>query len=356
MKNREEIVEDIIKETTTNIPQITSYKTGGVFRLFVEVVASFLESIYTEMEELLPNRFVQTATSKWLDLKAEELSLYRYEASKTQGYVSFYREDSEKSVTIPKGKILASKQGLRFVVVEECVIPSGENSLSVLIEAEEVGTLYNVYSSDQITEFITPISGIDSVTNSNAWIVEVGKDEESDESLRLRCSSLWAGISGSNKEAYVNWAKSIEDIGDVQVVATPRGVGTVDVYCLGVDNAYPSEEMILKVQEYIDERKPISTSVMVFSALRTDIDLDLSVVTLPEYNVTEEQVQEIVEEFFKDMKMADDFESSALISYIFELEGIKSVTINTPQRTTISDGCVASLSNLTMNITTSTEN
>ncbi len=355
MKNREEIVEDIIKETTTNIPQITSYKTGGVFRLFVEVIASFLEKIYTDLEALLPNRFIKTATGTWLDLKAEEISLYRYAASKTVGWVHFYREDSDKDVSIPKGKILASKQGLRYVIMEDCVMPSGATSLSVLVEAEDVGSQYNV-ASNQITEFITPISGVDSVINdNNPWTVELGTDEESDESLRSRCLSSWAGINGSNVDAYIHWVKSIEGIGDVYIMPTYRGVGTVDIYCIGIDNITPSVDLLMKVRDYVDERKPIATSIVVLAGIRMATNLNISVVTNPAYTVTEEQITESIDSFFKDIKMGVDFESSALISHLFSIEGIKSITVNTPQRTSIPDGCVAVLNTLTLDITTSSE-
>ncbi len=326
MKTREEIANEIIEETSQSVPQIKNYKAGGVFRTFIEVVAAFLEKIYTELDGLLANRFLTTASGEWLDKKAEELCITRYEAVSARGYVIFSREDSSKSVTIAKDKIIATAGGLRYSVLADVELGVGESARSVLVEAENTGSLYNVIGG-QITEIITPISGIDSIYNQSDWIVRAGAEEESDDSLRSRCLALWAGLSGANKSAYISWAKSVEGVSDVAVIAEARGLGTVDVVFVGNDNTIPNQDLIDEVQAVVEEHKPIAVNVIVKAPAQIDIDTSLKVVMNTGYSSSKNEIEALVAEFFRTLGIGRDFEPSELISYIFKLEGVKSVNV-----------------------------
>ncbi|MGL5956782.1 MAG: baseplate J/gp47 family protein [Brevinema sp.] len=354
-KNREEIVEEIITKTKEEIPVISNYRSGGVFYTFIQVVASFLEKIYLELEQLLPNRFLMTAKGKWLDLKAEELSLYRYPASKTRGYVIFSRSDSSRTMIIAKDKIIATKSGLRYKVVADVEFQADESSLSVLVEAENVGSQYNIING-MITEIITPISGIDTITNLGHWVTHVGKDEESDDSLRSRCLALWQGLSGANKSAYIAWAKTVEGIGDVRVLSTARGLGTVDVICVGINNINPAPELINKVRSAINERKPIATDVRVEAPVEILIHTNISVVMLPNYEPSQEKIKDAVQTYFGNMGIGDDFEPSALSGNIIALEGVKSVLVNSPVSRPISELQIIRCGEIALEISNAREN
>ena len=92
MKTRQKIAEEIFEQCKKEIPQVSHFKSGGVFRLFIEIIASFLEKLYQESENLLANRFLQTASGDYLTLKSKELGIEaRFPAQKTQGYVVFSR-------------------------------------------------------------------------------------------------------------------------------------------------------------------------------------------------------------------------------------------------------------------------
>ncbi|MGL4677177.1 MAG: baseplate J/gp47 family protein [Brevinema sp.] len=351
-QNREKIVEEIIQETARSIPQISNYRSGGVFYTFIQVVASFLEKIYQELEQLLPNRFLMTAKGKWLDLKAEELSLYRYPASKTRGYVIFSRLDSSRAMTIAKDKIIATKRGLRYKVVADVVLQEDESARSVLVEAEEVGSKYNVIDT---TELITPISGIDSISTSSGWIAEVGKDTETDKNLRSRCLALWQGLSGANKGAYIAWCKIVEGVGDVRIISTARGLGTVDVVFVGVDDTQPNKELIEKVKKLIDEKKPIATNVEVKAPSEVIIDTNITVKVLPNYELTQELIKDKVSMYFTTLGIGSDFEPSALVGCIFGIEGVKSVMVNSPTSQRISELQIARCGEIALELSNAVE-
>jgi len=356
---REDIVKEIISETTRSVPQIKNYRTGGVFRLFIEVVASFLEKIYLELEQLLPNRFLQTARGKYLDLKAEELGLVRNVATKTRGYIIFSREDASRNLTIPAGKIIATKsnsQGkvYRYKVLEDTIILENETIKSVLVEAEEVGKVYNVIA-EQITEIITPISGLDNITNSSNWISYVGKDEESDESLRSRCLALWKGLSGANKDAYISWAKEITGVESVKVLSTARGLGTVDIIFTGANNIQPNTELIEQVQNIINMRKPIATDSLVKAPSEVSINLNIQVILYPNILLSKELIEEKIRAYFVILGIGKDFEPSALNSILFNIEGIKAINITT-KSVKITDLQIARLGTIHIELKNSVEN
>ena len=359
IKTQEEISQEIIKKTSTAIPQITNYRTGGVFRTFIEVVASFLEKFYKELDELLPNRFLQTATGEYLDLKAEELSLTRLPATKTRGYVLVSRGSTNSAVTIPKDKIIATKPNsrgvmLRYKVVGDVVLQENEITRSVLVEAEKEGALYNVVGG-QITELITPIVGINTLTNNSSWIVGMGRDIESDASLRSRCMALWAGLSGANKNAYISWAKSVEGIGDVRVISTARGLGTVDVICIGKDNVQANAELLEKVKNVLDERKPISTNVEVKAPIEVFLSINLTVAMNPTIDLNRQVIEEAIQRYFSTLGIGMDFEPSALASMVFEVRGVKSAVINTPISTKITELQIARLGTIALELKSSLE-
>lgn len=339
MKTRQTIAAEIIDEAKKEIPIISNYRTGGVFRLFVEVVASFMEKFYTKLEALLPNRFLQTAQGKYLDLKAEELSIFRRLPTKTRGYIVFSRRgsditkiDTENEIIISKDKIVATKpnsQGkvFRYSVVKEDKILEGEISKRVLVEAEQEGSMYNVMPN-MITELINPISGIDNINNPNTdWVSLLGQDIETDDSLRNRAMALWKGLNGANKGAYIAWAKTVEGIGDIRVLSKPRGVGTVDVICVGIDNKQPSEELLKRVQDVIDENRPIATDVLVKAPVEVNIDIKVKVMIYPSYPKNKQKISETIDSYFNKMSIGKDFEPSALVGILHSIEDVKSVSI-----------------------------
>ncbi|MDK2818967.1 MAG: baseplate J/gp47 family protein [Spirochaetota bacterium] len=338
MKTRQSIASEIFEQCKKEIPQVSNFKSGGVFRLFIEIIASFLEKLYQESDDLLANRFVQTASGDCLTIKSKELGIEnRFLTQKTQGYVVFSRNKADDTIPIDKNKIIATKpntqgQVFRFKVVDDVLFIAKEKTLSVLVEAEEYGSRYNV-PINTITEFITTISGVDSViNNSTQWIVRLGREEENDEELRLRCLSIWQGLSGANKEAYVAWAKSVSGVGNVKVIGTPENkLGEILIVCTGINNIQASPEIIHSVQQVIDSRKPIATDIVVKAPVEVFVPLNITLYTYSTLN--KDAIKEQVEKFFMNQFIGQNFEPSALIAHFFKLPEIKSVVINTPSTT-----------------------
>lgn len=351
-KTRQEIVNEIVQETAKSVPQISNYNAGGVFRLFIEVVAAFLEKIYAALETLNGNRFLQTASGQYLDWKAEELGLSRRLAQRARGWLIFKRLGIQGNTPIPAGKVVSTPpdtQGkvYRYTVLEETIIPEGQSEAAALVEAEEEGAAYN-QPGGRVSLLVTPIQGVDAVVNPSDWLAQAGADIESDASLRLRCQAQWAGISGANASAYLGWAKSIKGVGAVSVVPTARGAGTVDVVFTAEGNGQPSAELIAQVQALMDAKRPVATDAIARAPSEVLLNLALNVVFYPNFTPNRTLVEAAVYGYFAKLGIGVDFEPSQLIAAVQIIEGVKSVAVVEPPRQAVSVLQIARLNNLSL--------
>ncbi|MGL4388429.1 MAG: baseplate J/gp47 family protein [Brevinema sp.] len=330
-KSLEELLSEIMIKVKQKIPQITNFKTGGVLRLFIEVVALFLSRIYDEIKGLLPQLFIHTSTDSYLDQHAEQLGLKRHQATTTFGKLTLYRDKANNNITIPADKIFSTAVNskgstYRFKSINETIFPEDSKEIEIDIIAEDIGSNYNVFENT-ITEIVTPISGIDSVNNNSGWITIFGRDIKKDDSLRSRSLFMWKSINGANADAYISWAKAIVGVSKIKILDMFRGTGTIDILILGENNELPSDKILIEVTENIIVNKPIGSDVLVKSPDIVLINLDISVIHDTEIPLIDVDIREKVNKFFQQIDIGEKFEDSALNAKIFELEGIKSLSI-----------------------------
>lgn len=353
-KTTKQIAQEIVDETAKTIPAVTNYNTGGVFRLFIETVAAFIFHIYTALNNMLPNIFTQTASGSWLDSHAEQLGLSRIPAKAAEGLVIFSRNDTTGNITIAKDKVVSTKtdaQGrvFRYRVKETLVLEDGSTSISVPVLAENAGSAYNVLAG-QITEIVTPIAGIDSVTNTSDWLTTIGLDVESDESLRARCLAKWEGLSGANASAYVAWARQVPGVENVLPISTARGLGTVDVVITGTGNIQPSETVIAEAQKIVDANKPIGTDVQVKAPREILINPVVNVTAESDAFADKAEIETLIINFFQNIPIGKDFEPSELIAVVFQAKNIKAVTAIGPGPVKITPTQIARIGTLSVEV------
>ena len=130
------------------------------------------------------------------------------------------------------------KQGIKLSATSSVNIPLG---FSNLIDTIAVGT--------------------------SAWIIQEGRDEESDDSLRTRCKARWGILGAGTRDAFLTWAKEADP--KVQKVAvysnylngTPKA-GAVTVYIAGINTAL-DPTTVTNVYNYILAKMPIMSDLYV---------------------------------------------------------------------------------------------
>jgi len=227
----------------------------GAVRGILEVVSWCLHQVYLVLADQVRLGIPSESDGAWLDIHADQVEAPRQAMGKAKGTVHFTREASSGNISIAKGRIVRSEPDgtgrvHRFVTTEDAVMPNGQEEVAVPVESEDYGASANV-TPGQISLIVTPIPGVDAVTNRSGWLLTEGVDKESDPNLKQRYSLQWKGNDGYSSNAYERWARSVSGVLDVAVNDQhPRGQGTVDIVIRGMAGM-PTEELLIKVREAI---------------------------------------------------------------------------------------------------------
>lgn len=143
---------------------------------------------------VMPNMFVATAERWALELKAWEYNVTPKGAVKTQGWITFTKENTEDEVSVAAGEVIqtTSIDGViyKLSVIEDSVISAGLAVGKILCEAVEAGDEYNL-AAGYFNILPKGIAGIVSAVNEPDWITTLGANEESNDELALRLQNAF---------------------------------------------------------------------------------------------------------------------------------------------------------------------
>jgi len=178
---------------------------------------------------------------------------------------------------IPSSSLVATTDGLHtFATASDLTIVAGSLTGTVMATAETAGTSVNNYAIGTITDLLSPLPYIDSV--SNVTTTSGGVDEETDDHLRERIKLAPESFSTAGaRNAYIYWAKTAhQDIIDVAV--TTDSEGYITIYPLA-STGTPSAEMLTAVQASCsaEDVRPLSDAIttMAPTSKTTEINVGL---------------------------------------------------------------------------------
>ncbi|HBQ43865.1 MAG TPA: baseplate J protein [Lactobacillus acetotolerans] len=280
--DEDELESEIKDELNVEGFKITNFRTGGVFRTIIRIFIKIYVELLKLSRTILKNSTVGSSEGAWVDLRAADYSKIRKAAQRTKGQLTLSRTAAGTQITIPKGYIFktepdSSGRELRYVNLETKIMLGNETSVNIILEAESPGAEYNV-PSGQIVKSLIHIEGIETITNTEDWIISEGSDEETDESLKQRTKNSWAELSGTPiRDRYKNVAESIPGVLVAEVDDQhPRGQGTVDISIISPTGT-ASQSLIDKVTEACEAIKGPYDNLLVKSAeaIITDITVNL---------------------------------------------------------------------------------
>ena len=239
--------------------------------------------------------------------------------------------------TVREGDLFETPGGVRFAATETKVINiSGD----VKVKAVTSGSIGNV-GANSITLIPVTLQGITSVTNQNPTID--GYDIETDTSLRERyLIEVQKPATSGNIYHYMQWAREVPGVGDSKVFPLWNGNNTVQVVVIDDNKAPASEELVKRVQEYIDPKgksgetwgtgagqAPIGAYCTITSATAKNINVDVTVVLNSSYELQNviSDVKDKIKQYLKDIAFIKSAVSySVLGSMILDIEGISEWT------------------------------
>ncbi len=327
---------------------ITNFNVGSVVRTTTEVFAEVVAELYAFGAGMLKQGFLDTATTFWLDRKTLEYGLTRKPAIKAEGTVVYSRKTAkDTNIPIPAGSIVTTPKDqsateYRYFTTQATVLQTGELSVATPVIAENAGSAYNV-GPGSISKMKTFITGVDAVTNLEAWLTTVGVDKETDTALRQRCFLAWEELSqGGTAAAYVSWALSVAGVKSAFVDdSLPRGEGTLDVYIMGVAGP-PDPALVEAVQDVVDENRPITADALVFAPEIVTVPVTLGVTPRAGFDTAamDAEIRRRLSIFFGDIEdptlpivplgVGKDVVVSQIVGVVMAVPGVYSVTVDAP--------------------------
>lgn len=361
-------INDLKEETIAELESegfvITNFSTGGIFNMLIMIAFQIRIELVKLIRTVLNGMFIKHSSDTWLDLKSEEFSKSRKQATKTQGYVTVSRTltDDSEAVKVPKGTVFKTKKDingdeLRYFTLDDAVLQQTAASLDILVEAENSGTDYNV-PQGQITKSLVYFEGIDDITNKNDWITKEGSDIEDDESLRERNLNSWAELSARPIALkYKNICEAVEGVLYVRVDQShPRGQGTVDIIVTGTAGE-ATEALLQAVRVAADTIKGEYDNILVKSSTTVTQNVDITIIipdTASDDGILEKANAIIVDLFkiSKNRKMNELLHMELIFALKEKMTIIDNIKINQPTTDIILDNDkVIILGNVTINIT-----
>lgn len=236
---------------------ITNFSKGGVFYILLRIAIHIGVQLKQLAVDLINSAFMKHCPDDWVEIRAADYSKTLDEGEKTEGYLTITRKDTSQAVRIARGHPFRTTPDayggyLRFYALEDTILPANQATQKVLVQAEEIGTAYNV-ETGKITVSMVHIEGDATVTNEEDWITNEGQEKETAEHLRKRCINSRALIAERTIDRKLK--STVEEVPGVAVAYIdsqhPRGQGTVDIIVTG-NSGTASPELIEDVEEAIE--------------------------------------------------------------------------------------------------------
>lgn len=218
--------------------------------------------------------------------------------------------------TIAEGDLFETDGGIQFAAATDMVIV---DSGTVDVVCTTVGSVGNV-AANTITKMPVTITGIATCTNPEA--AADGYDQESDAELLDRFYlSLSEPVMSGNRAHYRQWALEVSGVGDAKVYPLARGPNTVDVMIINSLGRRADDELIARVQEYIDPgslglgegKAPIGAYCYVCTA--DELPIDIAVTVTADDNTSHDVIEASIQENLEMYLTTDVLMKRSIVSY-----------------------------------------
>ena len=253
---------------------ITNFHSGDPLRHLLEVTAQSVSDVERLIAALAAGGYLELSAGEWLDVQAADWGLSRQSAVTARLTLTLTAGNFGPYELQPGVLWFSAAGGLRYSSATGGTLYPN-SSLSVEVIAEAPGSAYNV-PAGLINQMLTPLVGV-SVSNPASGVLVAGADRESDEALRTRARLRWSELGGgATRTAYEFWALTAHpSVDQVRVLDQhPRGQGTLDVVVWGAGGL--GSEVVETVNSYIQNRRPLTADVLVYSATPRSVDVNLT--------------------------------------------------------------------------------
>lgn len=218
--------------STAGFP-VTSWEVTSVPRVLIKADARAIVGLANYIPAIAAGSYVSLAAGDWLTLRASSDWLLERNAATRAVRTLTLTDSSGGATAVTAGTVWAkTAEGLRYLLAEDGTIPAS-GSVQLRFNAEESGADYNAATTGWTLD--TPIPGV--TVTENGSVTTLGTDDESDDTLRTRCTTRWSTLgAGANDSAYTYWALNTPGVTEVTRVKVRESYplpGQVSIYLAG---------------------------------------------------------------------------------------------------------------------------
>jgi uncharacterized phage protein gp47/JayE len=317
------IRDDIVSIAKTNTG-LTNFKSTGVLRGFLEVIAAVVFFVYkTAINPIYANATLDGATGIFLSFWGLALGVVRKQDNKASGH---FTGRSYGEGNVPEGAwVVVEGTELRSRVTAKVVF-TADSDFQIPIIAEFAGSDYNI-GSEMPIRITRVIPGLDSVAVADGWQSALGENTEEDASYRERIKNRWRSQTlGDTKETYKFYAEEVAGVRSAKIIRTPRGPGSTDVIIASV-TGLPTSELLQNVEAALYDHELMGFDVQVKPPTVTNIAVEIEF----SGDADEADVALVAEGYVHDLGIGGRFTIKDLYA-LFEPLGLATVEIISPGR------------------------
>lgn len=231
-------MKDIVTKAYPNLDA----REGSIIFNALAPAAVELAIMYTELDNILSESFIDTATREYILIACEQMGM---DTSVFQASKGVHR--AEFNVEVPIDSTWNCEL-YNYTVTEFIGMSNGYYAYRM--ECDTVGTAPNNQTGDLIPIDVAPV-GL-----TYAKLVEClieGENETSDDGIRSAYyEHVNSTLADGNVAQYQQWCNEYVGIGNSKVIPLWNGANTVKVSILSASNKAASEELVKEFQDYLD--------------------------------------------------------------------------------------------------------
>jgi len=240
-KTFEVLMSEMLGHINGTYPEMDT-RTGSMIYTALAPIALELENAYHEMDMILDETFMGTASKEYLIKHGNQIGLEINDA--TYGHYI-----GEFNVDVPIGSRF-NLDKYNYNVIGKLSEPTDENPYyRCELVCETSGSAPNTYLGD-----LTPITYVAELNHAKLIsVISYGEDEEDTEVYRYRLQTHAKNppIDG-NIAQYTNWLNEYDGIGKYKIVPCWNGINTVKLIVLNSENGVAEPTFISQVQNHFD--------------------------------------------------------------------------------------------------------
>lgn len=246
----------------------------SVVGVLARVLAGASHMLHGHLDWIARQAIPDTA-DEWLPRWASIWGVARREAEFATGRVSFV--GTINGTVIPAGTVVKRSDGVEYETQADATVTGG--AATATVTAREAGSLGNADAGTTLT-LLFPIAGVNSTATIADGGITNGSDVEGDDELRARLlARIQQPPHGGAKFDYEMWAREVPGVTRAWVYPMYLGPGTVGITFVrdNDDPIVPDAAEVQAVQDYIDERRPVTAEVVVFAPTAEPLDFEISI-------------------------------------------------------------------------------